>query len=287
MRDIFSLIRIKHWIKNFFVFAPLIFSQNLLNFPLFLKTLITFLLLSIISSGLYILNDIFDLENDLEHPIKRNRPIPSGRVNKNFALILSIIFLTVPLFFSFLLTYKLSLIFIFYIFLNFFYSLIIKKILIIDVFIIAINFILRVFSGSVVALISVSNWLILCTLFLSLFLGFAKRRFEMILLGDNAHKHREVLSSYSINILDKIIVILATSTIISYSLYSVSDETINKFGNGFIYTIPIVLYGILRYLYLIYEKKEGEPTKLVLEDFPLFLTILIWVIFSIFIIYVI
>jgi 4-hydroxybenzoate polyprenyltransferase len=287
MRDIFSLIRIKHWIKNFFVFAPLIFSQNLLNFPLFLKTLITFLLLSIISSGLYILNDIFDLENDLEHPIKRNRPIPSGRVNKNFALILSIIFLTVPLFFSFLLTYKLSLIFIFYIFLNFFYSLIIKKILIIDVFIIAINFILRVFSGSVVALISVSNWLILCTLFLSLFLGFAKRRFEMILLGDNAHKHREVLSSYSINTLDKIIVILATSTIISYSLYSVSDETINKFGNGFIYTIPIVLYGILRYLYLIYEKKEGEPTKLVLEDFPLFLTILIWVIFSIFIIYVI
>lgn len=285
MNEFLSLVRIKQWIKNLFVYAPLIFSGNLFNKSLFLKTLLTFFLLSILSSGLYILNDIFDLENDLEHPVKRNRPLPSGKIKKNFAFTFSIIFIFLPLILSFFLTYKLTLIFIIYIIINLLYSMIIKKLVILDVFIIAINFIIRVYSGSIVTSIAVSNWLILCTLFLSLFLGFAKRRFEIVLLGDNAHKHREVLSNYSINLLDKIIVILSTSTIISYSLYSVSSETKEKFGSGFIFTIPIVLYGILRYLYLIYEKKEGEPTKLVLEDFPLLLTILIWIFFSIFIIY--
>ncbi len=285
MNEFLSLVRIKQWIKNLFVYAPLIFSGNLFNKSLFLKTLLTFFLLSILSSGLYILNDIFDLENDLEHPVKRNRPLPSGKIKKNFAFTFSIIFIFLPLILSFFLTYKLTLIFIIYIIINLLYSMIIKKLVILDVFIIAINFIIRVYSGSIVTSIAVSNWLILCTLFLSLFLGFAKRRFEIVLLGDNAHKHREVLSNYSINLLDKIIVILSTSTIISYSLYSVSSGTKEEFGSGFIFTIPIVLYGILRYLYLIYEKKEGEPTKLVLEDFPLLLTVLIWIFFSIFIIY--
>lgn len=285
MKVYLSLLRIKQWIKNLFVFAPIIFSKNLFNQELFIKTLLTFLLISILSSGLYILNDIFDLESDMEHPEKRNRPLPSGKISKNFALLISIIFIISSLFFSLFINHKLTIIFLIYIGLNFLYSLIIKKLVIIDVFIIAINFILRIYSGSVVTQISVSSWLILCTLFLSLFLGFAKRRFEIVLLGENAHKHREVLSSYSVDLLDKIIVILSTATILSYSLYSVSSETKEKFGEGFIFTIPIVLYGLLRYIYLIYEKKEGEPTKLVTEDIPLFITILIWIIISIFIIY--
>lgn len=285
MKVYLSLLRIKQWIKNLFVFAPIIFSKNLFNQELFIKTLLTFFILSILSSGLYILNDIFDLESDMEHPEKRNRPLPSGKISKNFALSLSIIFIALSLISSFLLNHTLTFILLIYIFLNFFYSLIIKKIVIIDVFIIAINFILRIYSGSVVTKISVSSWLILCTLFLSLFLGFAKRRFEIVLLGENAHKHREVLSSYSVDLLDKIILILSTATILSYSLYSVSPETKEKFGEGFIFTIPVVLYGLLRYIYLIYEKKEGEPTKLVTEDIPLFITIIIWIIISIFIIY--
>lgn len=285
MKVYLSLLRIKQWIKNLFVFAPIIFSKNLFNQELFIKTLLTFFILSILSSGLYILNDIFDLESDMEHPEKRNRPLPSGKISKNFALSLSIIFIALSLISSFLLNHTLTFILLIYIFLNFFYSLIIKKIVIIDVFIIAINFILRIYSGSVVTKISVSSWLILCTLFLSLFLGFAKRRFEIVLLGENAHKHREVLSSYSVDLLDKIIVILSTATILSYSLYSVSPETKEKFGESFIFTIPVVLYGLLRYIYLIYEKKEGEPTKLVTEDIPLFITIIIWIIISIFIIY--
>lgn len=285
MKVYLSLLRIKQWIKNLFVFAPIIFSKNLFNQELFIKTLLTFFILSILSSGLYILNDIFDLESDMEHPEKRNRPLPSGKISKNFALSLSIIFIAFSLISSFLLNHTLTFILLIYIFLNLFYSLIIKKIVIIDVFIIAINFILRIYSGSVVTQISVSSWLILCTLFLSLFLGFAKRRFEIVLLGENAHKHREVLSSYSVDLLDKIILILSTATILSYSLYSVSPETKEKFGEGFIFTIPVVLYGLLRYIYLIYEKKEGEPTKLVTEDIPLFITIIIWIIISIFIIY--
>ncbi len=285
MRVYLSLLRIKQWIKNLFVFAPIIFSKNLFKQDLLIKTLLTFILLSILSSGLYILNDIFDLESDMEHPEKKNRPLPSGKINKNFALSLSMILIVSSLFSSFFLNHTLTIIFLIYIGLNFLYSLIIKKLVIIDVFIIAINFILRIYSGSVVIQISVSSWLILCTLFLSLFLGFAKRRFEIVLLGENAHKHREVLSSYSVDLLDKIIVILSTATILSYSLYSVSSETKEKFGEGFIFTIPIVLYGLLRYIYLIYEKKEGEPTKLITEDIPLFITVLIWIIFSIFIIY--
>lgn len=285
MKVYLSLLRIKQWIKNLFVFAPIIFSKNLFNQELFIKTLLTFFILSILSSGLYILNDIFDLESDMEHPEKRNRPLPSGKISKNFALSLSIIFITLSLISSFLLNHTLTFILLIFISLNFFYSLIIKKLVIIDVFIIAINFILRIYSGSVVTQISVSSWLILCTLFLSLFLGFAKRRFEIVLLGENAHKHREVLSSYSVDLLDKIILILSTATILSYSLYSVSPETKEKFGEGFIFTIPVVLYGLLRYIYLIYEKKEGEPTKLVTEDIPLFITIIIWIIISIFIIY--
>ncbi|MDI6861146.1 MAG: decaprenyl-phosphate phosphoribosyltransferase [Caldisericia bacterium] len=285
MKTYFSLLRVKHWIKNLFVFAPIIFSKNLFNLELFNKTLITFFLLSLLTSGLYILNDIFDLDSDLEHPEKRNRPLPSGKVNKNFALTLSIILITLPITLSLFIDHALTIIFFIYLILNFLYSFLIKRLVIIDVFIIAINFILRIFSGSVVTKITVSNWLILCTLFLSLFLGFAKRRFEIVLLGENAHKHREVLSSYSVELLDKLIVILSTATILSYSLYSVSTETKEKFGEGFIFTIPIVLYGILRYFYLIYEKKEGEPIKLVTEDLPLILTILIWIIFSIFIIY--
>lgn len=285
MKDFFNLIRIKQWIKNLFIFAPLLFSKNLFDKYLFLETFITFILLSFLTSGLYIFNDIKDLENDKHHPIKKERPLAKGIFSKKFAILISILFISISLISSFFINYKLTLIFIFYIFINVLYTIFLKKIVIIDVFIIALNFTLRIFSGSIVTGINISSWLILCTLFLSLFLGFSKRRFEIISLKENANKHREVLSSYSVELLDKIIIVLATSTILSYALYTVSTETKEKFGEYLVYTIPFVIYGILRYLYLIYKTNEGEPTKLVTEDISLLLTIALWIAISILFIY--
>lgn len=285
MKNFFNLIRVKHWIKNLFVFAPLLFSKNLFNKSFFLQTFVSFILLSLLTSGLYVFNDIKDLENDKLHPAKKERPLAKRLFSKNFALIISILFISISLIFSFFLNYKLTLLFIFYIFINILYTIYFKKIVIIDVFVIALNFILRILTGSIATGINISSWLILCTLFLSLFLGFSKRRFEIISLKENANRHREVLSSYSVDFLDKIIVVLSTSTILSYALYTVSTETKEKFGESLVYTIPFVVYGILRYLYLIYKTNEGEPTKLVTSDFPLILTITFWIITSIIFIY--
>jgi len=285
MKNFFDLIRVKHWIKNLFVFAPLLFSKNLFNKSFFLQTFVSFILLSLLTSGLYVFNDIKDLENDKLHPAKKERPLAKRLFSKNFALIISILFISISLIFSFFLNYKLTLLFIFYIFINILYTIYFKKIVIIDVFVIALNFILRILTGSIATGINISSWLILCTLFLSLFLGFSKRRFEIISLKENANRHREVLSSYSVDFLDKIIVVLSTSTILSYALYTVSTETKEKFGESLVYTIPFVVYGILRYLYLIYKTNEGEPTKLVTSDIPLILTITFWIITSIIFIY--
>lgn len=285
MKDFLDLIRVKQWIKNFFIFAPLIFSKNLFEPNLLLNTIFTFFLLSLLASGLYIFNDIKDLESDKFHPVKKNRPLPSGKFSIRFAITLSLFLILTTISLSIFLSYKLTLLFIFYIFINFLYSIYLKKIVIIDVFIIALNFTLRIFAGSIVTGIKISSWLVLCTLFLSLFLGFSKRRFEIISLKENANRHREVLSFYSVEFLDKIIVVLSTSTILSYALYTISIETKEKFGESLIFTIPFVLYGILRYLYLIYKTNEGEPTKLVTEDLPLLLTIILWIIISILFIY--
>jgi 4-hydroxybenzoate polyprenyltransferase len=285
MKNFIDLIRVKQWIKNLFIFAPLVFSKNLFNSNLFLKTFISFILLSLLTSGLYIFNDIIDLENDKHHPVKKERPLAKGHFSKKFAYSTAIIFVSLSLLFSLFLDYELTLIFIFYMFINILYTIYLKRIVIIDVFIIALNFTLRIYSGSIVTGINISSWLVLCTLFLSLFLGFSKRRFEIISLKENANKHREVLSSYSVELLDKIIVVLSTSTILSYALYTVSSETKEKFGESLVFSIPFVIYGILRYLYLIYKTNEGEPTKLVTEDIPLLLTILLWIITSILFIY--
>lgn len=285
MKKFFELIRIKHWIKNLFIFAPIVFSKNLFNYNLFLKSLFTFFLLSLLTSGLYVFNDLFDLENDKHHPIKKERPLSKGFFSKKFAILTIILFLIIPICLSFIISKELFFILILYISINFMYTIYLKKIVLIDVFVIAMNFILRIFSGSITTNISISSWLLLCTLFLSLFLGFSKRRFEIVTLKEEADKHREVLSFYSIELLDKIITVIATSTILSYALYTVSLETKERFGESLFYTIPFVIYGILRYLYLIYKKGEGEPTKLVLEDTPLLITIILWIVTSIILIY--
>lgn len=287
MKEFFSLLRIKQWIKNLFVFAPIVFSEKFFNLRFFIPTLIVFFLISFISSGLYMINDVVDAEKDRLHPEKRNRPIASGRINKRFAIFVSSILLILPLFYSYTMGKGLFLILLTYIGLNILYSFYLKRIVILDVMLISANFVLRVFSGSIIFSIPISSWLILCTIFISLFLGFSKRRFELSSLGGNAVNHREVLSLYSIPFLDQMITVVTASTIISYALYTVSNETVKRFGNGLIYSLPFVIYGIFRYLFIVYVKgKGGDPTKILTEDIPLILDVVLWILFIVFYIYI-
>ena len=174
-----------------------------------------------------------------------------------------------------------------YAFLNILYSLKLKDVVILDVMTISAGFVLRVVSGALLIQVGASEWLIICTVLLSLFLGFSKRRHEITVLESHANDHREVLQHYSPYFLDQMIGIVTASTVMSYALYTISEETVKKFGtNHLIYTVPFVLYGIFRYLYLVHKKVEGgNPTKIALTDRPLLVNILLWIVAVSFIIY--
>lgn len=271
-------LRLKQWIKNFFIFAPLIFSGKLFQIPLLIKTIQVFFLFSFLASGNYLINDLLDLKKDRVHPEKRKRPLASGRLKVPVAVIGAILLLTFPLIESFLINNRLGAVFVSYFLLILFYSLFLKKFVIIDVFVIAIGFILRVAVGTIAISVPISDWILICTLFLALFLGFCKRRHELALLSENNTLHRASLGGYSPYLLDQMIAISTTSTILSYTLYTVSPETIRHIGTDhLLYTVPFVIYGIFRYLFLVHKKNEGgSPTEIVLKDKAILITIFLW-----------
>jgi 4-hydroxybenzoate polyprenyltransferase len=284
---IISSMRLQQWIKNLFIFAALIFSANFFNIPDLFPTFLGFLLFSLSASGVYIINDIADLEKDKLHPIKSRRPLPSGLLSKNPALGVAVVLLAIGLLGSFLLNQKFAFIILLYIILNLIYSWKLKEVVILDVMTISAGFVLRVVGGAVIINVPTSEWLIICTVLLSLFLGFSKRRHELFLLEEHATDHRLVLQHYSPVFLDQMISIVTAATVMSYALYTISDETVNKFGTThLIYTVPFVLYGIFRYLYLVHKKEEGgNPAKLALADVPLLVNIILWLICVVLIIY--
>jgi 4-hydroxybenzoate polyprenyltransferase len=280
-------MRPKQWIKNLFIFAGLLFSENIFNFPLLYKTLIAFISFSILSSSIYIINDMFDIEEDRRHPIKSKRPIPSGKLKISYAIIYSILLLILSLSISYLLEPLFLIISIIYLIIHILYSIILKNIFIIDLFAIAFGFVLRVVAGTVVIHVDISPWLLTCTILLSLFIGSGKRRSELNILELKAKEHREVFKKYTTYLLDQMISIVTASTVIAYILYTLSEETINRFGMGMIFTVPFVLYGIFRYLYLIYEKNGGgNPENMLLTDKALTIDILFWIISVIIITYI-
>jgi len=281
--------RPKQWIKNLFIFAALIFSANLLNLPLFLKTLQTFLLFCALTSSIYLINDLADLKQDKVHPEKKKRPLPSGKLKPSLAIAAAILLALSSISLSLLLGSNLGLLFAIYFLLFVLYSFILKKVAILDIFIIAIGFVLRVIAGALVISVSLSHWILICTFFLALFLGFSKRRHELMVLGDNHSLHRVSLSDYGLDFIDQMISVTTASAVISYALYTVSPETIKHFGTDkMFYTIPFVLYGIFRYLYLVYKRKEGgSPTEALLTDKALVLDILFWVLTILAILYLI
>lgn len=277
----------EQWIKNSFVFAALLFSQNLLNLSKDIKAIVGFIIFCMITSCAYIINDLIDLEKDKLHPTKSRRPLASGSLNKTTAVTIIVLLCFTGLFLAFYMNSLFGIIVLTYLLLNIGYSLYLKNVVILDVVTISAGFVLRVLGGAIIISVTASQWLVLCTILLSLFLGFSKRRHELVLLEDKASTHRKVLSYYDKYFLDQMIAVVTASTLICYALYTMSKDTIENLGTSkLIYTVPFVLYGIFRYLYLVHQKEEGgNPTEVIFTDKPMIINVILWVITSVMFIY--
>ena len=285
---IFESLRPKQWHKNLFIFAPLIFSQNVFEWPLLQRSLLGFLAFCLLSGAVYIFNDLHDMEEDKRHPLKARRPLASGRLKKTHAWIAFILTGAGSLALSYALSSSFFAAALVYFVLQTAYSLGLKHIVILDLFIIAAGFLLRVVAGGLVIDVSLSPWILICIFLLALFLAMGKRRHELVLLGDEAQAHRPILKEYSPLLLDQMISVVTASTVVAYCLYTISDETVAKFGTtNLIFTAPFVIYGIFRYLYLVHRKSQGgSPEALILKDKPLFIALILWITDSAIILYI-
>jgi 4-hydroxybenzoate polyprenyltransferase len=271
-------MRPKQWTKNLIIFAAIIFSQNL-NRPVFLaKVILAFILFSFLSGAVYIFNDLKDLEKDKMHQKKRKRPLPSGQLNSQVALITSSLVALFSLGISLFIEPLFGLVALSYFLLQICYTFYLKEQVIFDVMTIAAGFVLRAIAGAVVISVRISPWLLLCAALLALFLGLAKRRHELVLLENNASNHRPILEEYSITLLDEMISMVTSATIVTYALYTFFSETAAK-SHYLMATIPFVIYGLFRYLYLMHQKNlGGSPEEILLTDGPLVVDIILWLI---------
>lgn len=282
LRSFIQLLRPKQWIKNLFLFGALLFSRNIDKPTYILAASYAFLCFCITSSTVYIFNDMLDIEKDRKHPKKRKRPLASGALSMREAQMLTAFMLLAAVVLSFMLNYSFGFIVTIYLLNNLLYTLYVKNLVILDVMSIALGFILRVAGGAIAIGVLISPWLLLCTFLLALFLGFSKRRNELLLLQEDAQSHRLILLHYSLDFIDNMLSIVTASTVISYSLYTFYASE-DKYS---MVTILFVLYGIFRYQYIIYNKNLGEsPEEIILTDKPLLIDILLWILTSIVILY--
>lgn len=286
MRKLYYLLlsmRPKQWTKNLIIFAAPIFSGKIFEKEFFIMSLMGFFLLSLISGSVYILNDLIDYSRDKNHPSKSIRPIASDKIKrseaKGFFVLASILslggsyYLSKPFFFCTL----------GYFFLQVLYSVWLKNVVIVDVFSIATGFLLRALSGVYLLNLELSPWLFICAFLLALFLGFGKRRHEILTLN-NSQDFRPVLGDYTKELLDALLVIVASATMVSYSLYTFFSETSEK-HSGLMWSVPFVAYGLFRYLYLVYSKQlGGSPEDILISDIPLIIAIAGWLIVVAFVI---
>jgi len=283
-----KLVRVPQWVKNFFVFVPLLFSQHLFDEDYYTTTLLAFVVFCLASSLIYVVNDIIDIEADKAHPTKKNRPLPSGAISSKSALVVVVVLVAVIATLLPQFNEEFHYFVIAFVLLNILYSFWFKHIVILDVFSIAAGFSIRVLAGAVVISVPISSWLILTTMFISLFLGVMKRHSELILVAENENApSRKVLSQYSLNFADQMATVAAAGVIICYALYTVSERTVSAFGTeNLIYTTPFVVYGIFRFMYLEYISNKGDnTTKIVFSDLQIILTVLIYTVTTVLIIY--
>jgi 4-hydroxybenzoate polyprenyltransferase len=277
MSVILRALRPKQWIKNVFVLAPLVFAQQMGRMGQLAHAAGAFAIFCALSSSIYLVNDIADREADRRHPVKRLRPIASGDLKVFPASIMAIVLAVAGLAGALVIGPAFAGVACAYVFLNLAYSGGLKRVVILDVMAVAAGFLLRAWGGAVAVEVEISRWLILCTALLALFLGFVKRRQEIAAL-EGSTAQRPILREYSLTFLDQMISVVTASTLLAYSLYAFSPEVAEKLGTRHLgLTIPFVLYGILRYLYLVHQRGEGEnPTQLVLTDAPLLVNLALW-----------
>jgi 4-hydroxybenzoate polyprenyltransferase len=278
---LFALVRSlrpAQWVKNAFVLAPLVFAHRLDDRALLVDAALAFLAFCAASSAVYLANDVVDRERDRLHPVKRSRPIAAGELPAGAALAAAAALAALAAAGAARLGAAFSICLAGYLALNLLYTLATKHIVILDVMSIAAGFVLRVLAGAAAIDVAVSRWLLLCTTFVALFLAFAKRRHELLLMADEASTQRRVLSQYSPVFLDQMINVTTASTVLCYALYTTAPETAARLGTPhLVATVPFVLYGIFRFLYLLYQKTGARnPTEAILADPPFLLNVALW-----------
>jgi len=280
LRGLLVEMRPREWTKNLLVFTGVIFSRSLTDVNNLRTSLLGFALFCCASSGVYLFNDLCDLKEDREHPIKQNRPLASGQLSVNLARIAMIVLFAVAAIGSLQLNYSFALIIGTYVSICLAYSLNLKDVVILDVILISSGFVLRAISGALLIGVEVSEWLVLCTSMVALLVGFGKRRHELVLLEESAGNHRRSLSDYSIEFLDSIMNICAGAAVLTYALYTRADATVARAGSRWmLITIPFVVYGIFRYLFLIHKRQAGgDPVQLLFRDRPSLFNLLLWIV---------
>jgi 4-hydroxybenzoate polyprenyltransferase len=280
-------MRPRQWTKNLILFAGVIFAQRIAHPADVEKALIAFLLFCGLSGVVYLVNDVMDAASDRQHPLKRNRPIASGRLSPSVALVAALVLGIICLAGSFALNLKFGILAAVYLALSGSYSLATKHIVILDAMSVALGFVIRAAAGAEVIAVPISPWLLLCTLLLALFLSLTKRRHEILLLENGAVSHRPILAEYSTYLLDQMISVVTASTVVCYSIYTLWPETVEKFHTPYLYlTIPCVIFGIFRYLYLVHQKNEGgRPERILSGDLPFIINLLVWLAIVVAVIY--
>jgi len=288
LRLLFQSLRPQQWIKNGFILIPLFFAEKAFHYPSLLQVIQAVIIFCILTGGVYLINDLVDLESDRGHPLKRHRPLAKGLISPVLAKASAAVLFLLSLSWGVFLGTGFFLILVTYLVIQLLYNYRFKEIVILDIFCVSCGFFLRVIAGCMAIHVQISHWLIICSILISMFLALAKRRHELVLLGQSdAENHRKVLSDYSPYLLDQMIGVITAATLLSYMLYCISAETIQKFQTDhMIYTFPFVLYGIFRYLYLIHQKDQGgSPEKLLFSDLPLLLSVVLWIVVCILIVY--
>jgi 4-hydroxybenzoate polyprenyltransferase len=285
MRRLWYLVvsmRPRQWTKNLVLFAGIVFSRNLFDFALLERSFYGFVVFCLMSGAVYVLNDVFDRARDGAHPVKKKRPIPSGLLTAAEAVPFALVLIAALLCISWVLGREFFGVAAGFIAINFAYSTFLRSVVILDVFSISFNFLLRAVAGvavlePLVPGIEISPWLLICTLFLSLFLAFCKRRNEIVFLSE-AGAHRNSLKDYSVHLLDQLVGLSATTALVSYSIYTIWPSTVEKFGTAnLVYTIPFVVFGIMRYLYIVYRRNEGgDQSGVLLTEKSILVAVFLW-----------
>ncbi len=271
-------LRPEQWTKNFVVFAGLLFGGRLLDVGALSSAVAAFLVFCALSGAVYLFNDLADREADQRHPLKRHRPIASGRLSPQLALVTAGFLGVGAVQAAIVLQPAFGIVAGTYLAILLLYSAALKHLVIIDALTIAAGFVLRAVGGALVVEVPISQWLLVCTTLLALFLAFSKRRHELTLLAEGATDHRRILMEYTPYLLDQMIAVVTASTLIAYSMYATSTETAERLGTPWLgVTIPFVLYGIFRYLYLVHQKRGGgSPAALLLADRPMLACVALW-----------